>query len=135
MKEKVMKRPKIMIGDYVYIKGYDEKPYQVDGIKFEDDVWYVRLMGVWYELTLTKPIPITEEILEKNGFSLNKYGVAQCSTDFHDLTINRLMDGSVWLLFVEDTEFGLPHQQVTICNVHQLQQDLRLFGTLKEIEL
>ena len=119
----------------MYIKGYNEKPYQVNGIKFEDDVWYVSLMGVWYELVLTKPIPITEEILEKNGFTFYKCGVAQCCTDFHDITIDRLMDGNVWLLFVEDTEFGLPQQQVTICNVHQLQQALRLFGTLKEIEL
>ena len=54
--------------------------------------------------------------------------------DFYDLQAEEYSDG-MWLVVLEDCEFNLPHGQVLVSHVHQLQHALQLFGTGKEIEL
>lgn len=83
-----------------------------------------------YDCTLSqaRPIPITAEILEKNGFEcveedvdIALYGTPSCSI-FHTKGISRY-------------RLDTPQASVACWNIHQLQHALRLAGVDKEINL
>lgn len=105
-----MKAEELMIGDWVNIHG---------------DNWRATLATLqlaWDKPGTIKPIPLTAEILEKNGFiRINA-----------DVTTYKLTKYLYW------TPRGLEHElsEIPICllnYVHELQHALKLCGIDKEI--
>lgn len=98
-----------------------------DGHKIDDFVWYD-----------TEPIPLTTEILEKNGFERRKLdGGAEefvLADDYYDITIEEWSD-SIWVFRYECTEMNTPHEQRTFSYVHNLQHALRECEITHEIVL
>lgn len=92
--------------------------------------------GVWVEYL--EPIPLTADILEKNGF-VYKEAEKTCATDtFHlwwlDGSIFALDDDS-WWRSVKDDKLRVKFGGFPLEYVHQLQQIMRLLGIEKEIIL
>ena len=117
----------LMIGDWVYIKDHPIKslPKKVKSEHF------VR------SLVEFEPIPLTAEILEKNGFAsvgqevyhwkdANYY--VWYETDKHTLGIDQ--NDSTY--FAENIS---PVLRLTVINLHELQHALKLCGIKKAIEL
>lgn len=82
-----------------------------------------------------EPIPITPEILEKNGAKKTEF-VKDSGYEFYqsdDFYASRV-EGSKWWTIIVRKEF----REVVKCyiqHIHQLQHALRLAGVKKEIEL
>ena len=141
---------KLMIGDWVnYRPGWiDEETHKP---VYDGEIGYpIRLTCLYddvsqyddeehtyevadYELF---PIPITTEILEKNGFgyiekdeNLSHYFLGEPQfCENMELHLGSDNTGRFWLNYYNNSIYGLR------C-VHQLQQAFRLFGIEKEIEL
>ena len=111
-----MKATELMIGDWVCLKDDTkcEFPLKVDGVLTDD----ISLEGEGFlggVDGLIRPIPITPEILEKNGW-------------WYDVE-------DMWLH--DEVDFGIERRkgfqcynisQIKLYSVHQLQQTLRLCG-------
>ena len=83
---------------------------------------------VYYRLEDITPIPLTPEILGKNGFEIvdesadfQLYGSPECSIFFTKGTVRYRLE--------------TPQASVVCWNVHQIQHALRLAGVGKEIVL
>lgn len=116
-----MKAKELMIGDWVKSRGKIEQVTSVYGgyictDSFEDS-----------HEDYFEPIPLTPEILEKNGFKF-EYGAAW-----------NLYRFSVPWFVLYKKEYGLMLNigqiEIPISFVHRLQHALRLCGIEKEIEL
>ena len=76
------------------------------------------------------PIPLTPEILEKNGWSKDLYNnESYDNDDFEQLSLWEGADGNAWWWHV-GVELVVP-----LNFVHELQHALRLCGINKEIEI
>ena len=86
--------------------------------------------GVINDIDQVKPIHLTDEILKKNGFSLQSD-----NTEFFKLDTycfgNELCEFLIHRLNNEYYQFG----PAKIRNVHELQHAMRLCGIEKEVEL
>ena len=107
-----MKTKELMIGDWVYGTKL-KRNGRVD--RLEHDV----------EDDTVEPIPITEEILKKNGFLGNDYG---------EIIIGE------WRIMCDCSNVAILHNEhvcldIPIRFVHELQHALRLCKIDKEIEL
>ena len=80
-------------------------------------------------IVLIEPIPLTPEILEKNGFSHN--GNKWYTPEL--FTLERWSKG--WTIIIACSCGDYVCEVCTIKYVHQLQHALRLAGVEKEIEL
>ena len=105
----------LMVGDWVICNHYQDKPFTkqfgvADFAKGEHE--------------FCKPIPLTEDILVKNGFE--KFAESQTLFDYTDNDIHL----EYW---IGDGCFR--YYTAEIHYVHQLQHLLRLAGVQKEIEL
>lgn len=125
-----MKIKELSVGDWVAL---ENQPFEVIGINPP----YVDLLGNGNRLRLSDvynenllPIPLTAEILEKNGFRL--VVVNKKFNDWHDnnITIRKYYNEYNYHLFVcgQKVEFKMLF-------IHQLQHALRLAGMEKEIEV
>ncbi len=116
----------------------DTEPYdesiQIDKEAFEcDDVF-------WNSID---PIPITPEILEKNGFSFCTrdggyylYETMSCGFDVEVILFDVVNKYESIQLHIGDTNDTATYLHLMECNyTHQLQHALRLCGIEKEIEL
>ena len=142
-----MKATELMIGDWVCLKDDTkcEFPLKVDGVLTDD----ISLEGEGFlggVDGLIRPIPLTPEILEKNGwyFGLTsdeedaEYCLGGCHYDRH-WTYDEGA-GSISLLFPNDADGGEliiddqsfnRHLNLVFCDtlhVHELQRALRLCG-------
>ena len=126
-----MNNNEIMIEDWVFDRNAGVHR-QIDS----EDFFFGRV--VYFE-----PIPLTPEILEKNGFvimSKNTYVYYNSANDgYIKISLYDLQDGE-WELHVDNYEkFDDSHHKFIIdkdfLNVHQLQNALRLCGINKTIEL
>jgi len=132
-----MKANEIQIGDWLYYKGqFNAFPFKVESITKkkvgyhaepnEHRIYYLRLSEC-------KPIPLTPEILEKNGFELKEgeigmYGVTTVP--------HYLCKGVPFEVFCDGDPFAIWFKEpVNIKYVHELQHALRLCGIDKTIEL
>lgn len=91
--------------------------------------------GIWCEYL--DPIPLTPEILEKNGFGYFSIGGAEnwyIKDDYYNLHICEWSD-SIWVLRYDSTEMNIPCTKVTFSYIHELQHALRLCGIEKEIHI
>ena len=124
-----MKTNELMIGSWVLINhcsGYK----RVTGIdKNGEDIYTT---GGVVDIGLLKPVPLTSDILEANGFKLHEdevgmYGVTLAPYYVTDGSPRIFCDGDPFAVWFED--------EVPIRYVHQLQLVLSLCGLEKEIKL
>lgn len=142
-----MKATELMVGNWVKIKGDYGKPLKITTI---DDTYN----SINYfdgdaegELTLQlneiEPIPITPEILEKNGFIRDPLW-HHCDKDLDNYSISVQLGYANRIEYIKIAEKGkdnvIPSERTKlylthIKYVHQLQHALRLCGIEKEIVL
>lgn len=124
-----------MIGDYVIRKNVPKEILIVDAIDSIRDIVYLDLdgLGITEKLENIAPIPITAEILERNGFVKNKYG---------DMILDEELGASEIYIVLEpnyDEEYywwKVNNELIAkILSVNELQHALRLGGIDKEIKL
>lgn len=139
-----MKANELMIGDWVYMEHNEDgiAPYKELTQWTKEDFGF---SDTFIEAHIY-PIPLTPEILEKNGF-VARYAYSQKKwhidiyNDFHrkvdddgDITLNVYSERKMeWRLSI-DTDRN-ERTVVYIRFVHELQHALRLCGIEKEIEL
>lgn len=134
-----MKANELMIDDWVYNKNID-KPMQVYPMMISQ--MFRQTPGATTEDYNIFPIPLTKEILEKNGFKSqllkNHLETVYAYQDVSEAVANDLyalwlhQDGSFYLLLRVN---GKDMVRIDVRYVHQLQHALRLCGIKKTIEL
>lgn len=118
-----MKANELMIGDWV--RCTDPKPFrieQIDGVEeqvYGDDGFFVDTADL-------QPIPLTGEILEKNGFKYNDLPMFQY---FEQWGLQLYRGGNGFRI-----NCGI-NVSLIIDSVHQLQHALKLCGIEKEITI
>lgn len=140
-----MKAKELMVGDYVLVRP-SMMPIQVAAIHKKKVAYHAtgdRL--TWVRDGLIEPIPITPEILEKNGFKMKqKEGesnfeyVAAGERYIIEFLFFRETIYNVSTLLECELGFSGGLDRIHKCNVrfvHELQHALRLCGIEKEIEL
>ena len=137
-----MKTNELMVGDWVLISVWDCNPFpsKVTSINYnsyqgKDFVdWIDTEYEEDIEMYAVQPIPLTPEILEKNGFLV---GYKQGSITYYHIGWDFYLDldgGEILLKIRRDcdfTFFGI----ISCKYVHELQHALRLCGIDKEIVL
>ena len=133
-----------MIGDWVFCEGQPTPSNVTIESICENGVWF---NGEQYEGAASYdrifPIPITPEILEKNGFEKLDFSHYHINNRALVLDADGKWDGPLsWHLVVTEMDTNAKGQRVvldyyvaTIKYVHQLQHALRLYGIEKEIVL
>jgi len=141
----------IQIGDWVYRIDFNTPvPSKIIGIevvnydKMEYVVDVLNKNGYNVQLYLNeiKPIPITPEILEKNGWEQSNIDVVdddvQYGCAYGSFYVTWWRKVKLLSCYFEDNSAGLHYEMISempIKYVHQLQNALRLCGIDKEIEL
>ena len=135
-----LKISELSVGDWVGVRcGTKINAFKVEEIRFNNIIHkYVALLNnKAYGLPTTElhPIPITSEILEKNGFeSTTKPNVFTLTHGQLQLYVSKELDG--WTMsFVNFMERLCILQVIRKSCIHELQHALRLAGVDKEINL
>jgi hypothetical protein len=145
-----MKASELMIGDYVNYRGQIIKITSLYDKGSSNEVGWSDKESVWVNADNVEPIPITTEILEKNGFKFD--GSGQCSMMF--LSEPRYSEGQRFNIYVgfkhKTIEVFVAHPiekspnwrkinkaYLEVCGpyVHELKHAIRLCKIEKEIEL
>lgn len=139
-----MKPEELSIGDWVNVLNYhyDGSPYvgQVDGITKKHGTYYLQFgSALSAEIDRCEPIPITPEILEKNGFVGKPYAFYKNDEHswleyyYHEHRLQKWWKGvNEWNNHAEVAEILFQCQ----CHyVHELQHALNLCKANKTIEL
>jgi hypothetical protein len=142
-----MKANELQIGNWVTGKKWRENPFKITRINDNGKYYYgITSDGARvgpFLIEEIEPIPLTPEILEKNGFKIISKGVyvyySSAADGYIKIRLCDLLDGE-WELYVDDYEkFNDSHYTFTIdrcfLKVHQLQHALRLGGITREIIL
>lgn len=144
-----MKANELMIGDWVYCNQDGCKGHQVDLIDLGNEE--IGVDGELLPFDMIKPIPITLEILEKNGFTNDELSEKALQNIHHShKTIHHftsedrrvsvcdndewLNSNNTWFVHV-DTEDMRTMATIELTYVHELQHILKHCGVEKEIEL
>ena len=150
-----MKANELMIGDYIAVKP-SGMPIKVAAVHHKKVAYHACTNELaWVRKSLLEPIPLTTDVLEKNGFY---YGYTSSEEDLASNTIAQLSEedkGWVWdegngeikIMFPNESDGGM----ITIDDkgfdrrmafifaeniyVHELQHAMRLCEIEKEIEL
>ncbi len=128
-----MKNTDLMIGDWVQHGEGVCKVVSIAGrgIFFEDSI----SEGV-ATFDMINPIPLTPEILEKNGFSGEGYNMGIVGFSVEPIPDEK--DGYevfIWTDMCLQIKHGFTHFKKYIKYVHELQHALRICGIEKEITL
>ena len=121
-----MKATDLMIGDFV---AENNTPLQIAALGTAK-TGFIDVKGFYHYYDNIEPIPLTAEILEKNGFDYND-SLAEWATDSfcigfgHEAFKEELDHFFVWV----------PNCEVALNYVHELQHALKLCGIDKNIEL
>lgn len=144
-----MKANELMIGDWVMLDG--KEPKQITGLKTHScKHGYVQIKNIDCSAEYLEPIPLTPEILEKNGWYHAKfhgsYGrqamrIDGCYQDELPKGVDNALCFAQWSIdkkfmyhFLEIFMWvGSIHLKIEY--VHELQHALRLCGIEKEIKL
>ena len=150
-----MKAEELMVGDWVYaidING-EKHPCRANNLEYDYtnkrgdfcvDFYGTGYEVEWPDITFNvEPIPITPEILEKNGFEKLDFSHFQIGNRRLVLDADGRWDGPLswnWVVTEMDTNAKgqlvvLDYYVATINYVHELQHALRLCGIEKEIVL
>lgn len=134
-----MRANELMIGDWVYNKNID-KPMQIYPTIFPQ--MFRSTPNATTEDYNIFPVPLTPEILEKNGFEVRDRYIWERKDNYCCVKLNIApkieIDGEILdehppiLLEVDGATFNL---NIIVDYVHELQHALRLCGIEKEIEL
>lgn len=123
-----MKASDICVGDWVYVvRGYD-KHHTIEKIKGviadEDEPYPVTIStGETVSLNDIKPIPLTSDILVKNGFK-------------HSMPHNDWTNSDCnFYLYEGGNGYRISNTDIKLDYVHQLQHVLRLCGVEKELTI
>lgn len=130
----------LSVGDWVRWKVYD-KTYNICISQITDILVRGVHEGIEYGMKMTQlfPIPITAEILEKNGLFRHERDADNPELivlSNHFIMARTYTDVDWWRVLIYDEE--LPSKELfngIIYSVHQLQHALRLAGVDKEINL
>lgn len=134
-----MKATDLMIGDWVKIKGHLDYDKVQEIARDENMQWYISFAcsATLFRAYEFEPIPLTPEILEKNGWqsfiptaytccqdhlSIKNEGDIHIEWNWEDGTL------SVWVSYSEDEEGTNPNLKASVRYVHELQDALRLVG-------
>ena len=149
-----MKANELMIGDWVVFPTFHDKPCKVTGIEQYEETHYAKVkvtnvVGA-KDMNSLIPIPITAEILEKNGFKIDK-NETYCKRYFFACNLGKVPQTVVEFSFYgegvsADTLFKCwtkpescdGENSIHICDlksVHELQHCLNLVGIKKDIVL
>jgi len=131
-----MKASDLMIDDWVYCHQPECKGHRIDYIHEADEE--VGADGEIYSIDDIDPIPLTSEILEKNGFT-HSFG----DSDFYDYekwekkvdnkTIRVIKDHDGWFCRVDDNK--LTRSMGIAPAVHTMQNIIRIGGIDWNLEL
>ena len=133
-----MKAIELMVGDWVCLKDDTkyELPLKVDGVLTDD----ISLEGEGFlggVDGLIRPIPITPEILEKNGWIQCKYETCKSLYEYNGLHLRHTMikrSNGRWVANVGGIVEKFPDEythsflRINVFYVHELQHALRLCG-------
>jgi hypothetical protein len=136
----------LSIGDWVT---YNEEYYQIlnvgamcyvvgKGLEFRHYCTLTKDMDIQDGIDINEisPIPITPEILEKNGFAANFKRYYTCELCNVRVDVDRLAEHYEITTFRILSQGGLIVKMICpITNIHQLQHALRLAGVDKQITL
>lgn len=133
-----MKTSELVIGDLLYLNW---RPVRVDAIGFNGSISYSEKGGFGgIGVDKLSPIPITEEILVKLGFSkVYSYSERELEYDLESFPFTIVFDRykKEWYAgtYMCGRESDWIERQFDCRFLHQLQHALRLCGIEKEIEL
>lgn len=130
-----MEANELMIGDWVF-SSFSELPCKVTYLKLHESgygsVEITNVEGV-KDITSLSPIPLTEAILEKNGFEYKEGGTGMYGVE---IVPRYLRDDVPFEIFCDGEPFAIWFKEpINIKYVHQLQNALRLCGITREITL
>ena len=149
-----MKANELMIGDWVTSRKWIEKPFRLINVtEKKGDFFYGRtaedsIVGPFFIEEL-EPIPLTPEILEKNGWEKDDDGFYEPIMELNEVSKDRKGE-SIWIEWSIEkheldvsketpnirTSIGCMNRVYIVCEfVHELQHALNLCGIEKEIIL
>jgi hypothetical protein len=121
-----------MIGDLVMFPSSIEKVQEISYVCGKGYCASFAASATLFPISIDKikPIHLTPEILEKNGFTYNPFGTGfyECKTEDGNITCTKILD--CWLFYINDNM--IPNH---FHYLHELQHALRLCGIDKEIVL
>ena len=132
----------LMIGDWVY-SAFAEYPCKVEGIELTESGYaFVKVGGVdeYKSIESLSPIPLTPEILEKNGFAIKAKWAQIGNFGDSPLIMWHFVDDPILRdykteLEVHQNNTGKVHVRIPCEYVHELQHALRLCNIEKTIVL
>ena len=119
-----MKADELMVGDWVHNDLGETQ--QVVELREEGVMLYYNDIYPYDDI---QPIPLTPEILEKNGLTLSLYGEHFPEDKRYDLEISVVGGRIFWT--INGHEYDIMHLRF----VHELQHCLKLVGIKKEIQI
>lgn len=136
-----MKANELQIGDYVNYRGQIIKVTSLYDKGGSNEVGWSDKESVWVNASNVEPIPLTTEILKKNGHKVPGYSVWELEADGAEVqwvreTMDNINPPMQFRLAPRQKNVGV--QETLICHikyVHELQHALRLCGIEKEIKL
>lgn len=141
-----MKASELMIGDWVFCTYPSiKKPFRVEEIRTVGDNELKIIISddlrLVFQERYIEPIPLTPEILEKNGFKYTDNHTLQGSDTYllryeqngFDYTITYKLDDWFAVDSYDDRTYRIFEMETGRWHVHQLQHALKLCGINKEI--
>ena len=147
-----MKAEELMLGDWVIRKGIPQEPMQIAGLNTWKGLVYMNFTGlaITEKIENIEPIPLTEEILEKNEFKkwtwwkyhkddTITYAVGGgCHVEIEERMINGKNEKEFNLVQSCNDSGDYGYESDYICDVqyvHKLQNALKVLEIEKEIVL
>lgn len=141
-----MKATELMIDDWVLWKDKPVQIARVSGVVYSFGHIDVTLAhcgnGVLetHDIKSISPIPLTQEILEKNGFVIKKKWAQIGTFGVSPLIMWHFVDEPVLKTYkheleVHQNDTGKVHVHIPCEYVHELQHAFRMCGITKEIEI
>ena len=129
----------LSVGDWVRWKVYD-KTYDICISQITDILVRGVHEGIEYGMKMTQmsPIPITAEILEKNGFENMGSGLMRYEFELREKKYKIILgslDEEVWFADFYFMRKKNINSNIPLFYIHQLQHILRLAGVEKEFNL
>ena len=127
-----MKANELSVGDWVYCTEFDKQV--IDRLECVEDIRvFLENAKLYTPLYYIKPIPLTEEILKKNGLAITEFPFCAIYFDEdtnYNLELSENKEGDIyWSISFDE------YRIIRLRYVHELQHALRLCGIKKEIEL
>lgn len=142
-----MKAKELQIGDYVNYRGQIIKVTSLYDKGGSNEVGWSDKESVWVNADNVEPIPLTAEILEKNGWIKTKYAYCRDCMEIHGADklpkgVYNALSMARWSIdknfqyhFLELYMWEGNVMQQNVHYVHQLQHAFHIFGIEIEIEL